>query len=129
LIVAEMIFIPLLFLAGFIPPHDHRQEAVVNIATLDRAQAARLNGKWIRARIKLDSLPVEYGGFTVYDCQNDRDIYPLVYFFDGAGLEDENGPLIVEGKIQVIDFPAETIGTTHFPAFTLCRILYAKRVR
>lgn len=103
-------------------------EPTYAFADLTPAQAKRLDGKTVTLRIVLDSTARDHEGQTLYDCDSPDDVSRTVWFARGVNLDDEDKPLVVRGRLQIIEHPAATHGGEFFVGFTEYRLVGARIV-
>jgi hypothetical protein len=111
-------------------PHTAaRTTRLVDLATLTASDADALNGKLVRVKLTLDSLPDTEDGCTLYDAVTADQTARSVWFASGQEIDEKAVFLTVEGTLGVVGHP-RTVGEqrTVFPAFVEFRLVRARIV-
>ena len=95
---------PALFLLLLVPADAPRIPSAVveqtyDLALLSHRQAQRLDGRRVRIRVDLESLPEDMGGAVVYDCVSPDDANRTVWLVPGQQSKDV---MDVEGVFRLL---------------------------
>jgi hypothetical protein len=96
---------PALLLLPLVAPADVPRiptavvETTYDLATLSHRQAGQLDGRRVRIRVDLDSLPGDAGGAVVYDCLSPDDVNRTVWLVPGQEARDVT---VVEGVFRLL---------------------------
>jgi hypothetical protein len=78
----------LLFVPADVPGIPAGVEGSIGLATLSHRESQRLDGRRVRVRVDLESLPGDGGGAVVYDCVSPDDVTRTVWLVPGQEAKD-----------------------------------------
>jgi hypothetical protein len=89
----------LLFVPADVPRIPTAVERSFGLATLTHRQAQQLDGRQVRVRVELESLPGDADGPIVYDCVSPDDVNRTVWLVPGHEAKDS---MDVEGVFRLL---------------------------
>jgi hypothetical protein len=112
----------LLLAPADVPRTPTAVERSLDLTTLNHRQAQQLDGRRVRVRVELESLPGDAGGPIVYDCVSPDDVNRTVWLVAGQEAKDS---VVVKGVFRLLwGQPANG-----FPGFWEYRVEGAVRQR
>ena len=113
------------------PPISPEVTGLEDLATMTATDAAKLDGRFGKFRIRLNSPDLEYNGYILYECESADGIARTIWFHPDSEQDDfdDEKPIYVEARLVVIVHPARVIRRTFFIGFAEYRLMDARRYR